>query len=84
MIDMIGNWLMIINIILQQYHQRWYANESEKIDNITDGYVATYVTKNTDNHNKYYILLDNITDGDNDNITDMSIEFAKEAQSRLE
>ena len=23
----------------------WYANESEKIDNITDGYVATYVTK---------------------------------------
>ena len=27
-------------------------------------YVATYVTNNSDNYNKYYLLLDNITDGD--------------------
>jgi len=54
----------------------WYADDSEIIDNITDGYVATYVVDDSNLNNKYFVLLDNITDGDNDNTTDLDIEFS--------
>ena len=54
----------------------WYPS-SEVIDNLTDGNIAKYVSNNSGwKNSEYLLLLDNISDGDTDNISNMQIDFS--------
>ena len=55
----------------------WYPSQSEVIDNLTDGNIAKYVSNNSGwKNSEYLLLLDNISDGDTDNISNMQIDFS--------